>query len=101
MKQKQIWKISLIDASSFALKSNLASLKTEVSKLDIDKLVAVPVYLRNLSDVVKNDVAKKTVYDKLVARVNSIDTSGFPLETKYDPDKSDLEKKIPEKRLQY
>ena len=41
------------------------------------------------------------MYDKLVARVNSIDTSGFLLETKYDADKSDLEKKIPEKRLQY
>ena len=36
----------------------------------------------------------KIVYDKLVARVNNIDTSGFVLETKYDTDKSDLEKKI-------
>ena len=66
-----------IDTSSFALKSNLASLKTEVDKLDIDKLVPVPVDLSKLSDVVKNDVVKKTVYDKLVAKVSSIDTSKF------------------------
>ena len=47
-----------VDTSSFALKSNLASLKTEVDKLDIDKLVPVPVDLSKLSDVVKNDVKK-------------------------------------------
>ena len=41
----------------------------------------VPVDLSKLSDVVKNDVVKKTVYDKLVAKVNSIDTSGFVLKT--------------------
>ena len=69
--------ISYVDTSSFALKSNLASLKTEVDKLDIDKLVPVPVDLSKLSDVVKNDVVKKSAYDKLVAKVNSIDTSGF------------------------
>ena len=45
--------ISHIDASSFALKSNLASLKTEVNKLDIDKSVPVPVDLSKLSDAVK------------------------------------------------
>ena len=71
--------ISHIDTSSFALKSNLASLKTEVDKLDINKLVPVPVDLSKLSDVVKNDVVKKTVYDQLVAKVNSIDTSAFVL----------------------
>ena len=47
-----------VDTSSFALKANLASLKTEVAKLDIDKLVPVPVDLSKLSDVVKNDVNK-------------------------------------------
>ena len=51
--------ISHVDTSSFALKTNLGSLKTEVDKLDIDKLVPVPVDLSNLSDVVKNDVVKK------------------------------------------
>ena len=55
----------------------------------------VPVDLRKLSGVVKY-VVKKTAYDKLVAKVNNIDISGFFLETKYDTDKSDLEKKISE-----
>ena len=76
--------ISHVDASSFALKTNLASLKAEADKLDIDKLAPVPVDL----DLVKNDVVKKTVYDKLVAKVNSIDTSIFVLKTKYDTGKS-------------
>ena len=69
--------ISHIDTSSFALKSNLASLKTKVDKLDINKLVPVSVHLSKLSEVKKNDVVKKTVYDKLVAKVNSIDTCGY------------------------
>ena len=50
-----------VDTSSFALKANLANLKTEVDKLDTDKLVPVPVDLSKLGDVVKNDVVKKTV----------------------------------------
>ena len=86
--------ISHVDTSSFALKSNLASLKTEVDKLDIDKLVLVSVDLSKLSDVVKNNVVKKTVYDRLVAKVNSIDTSRFVLKIKYDTDKSEIENKI-------
>ena len=44
------------DTSSFALKTNLATLKTEFDKLDIDKLVPIPVDLSKLSDLVKNDV---------------------------------------------
>ena len=60
--------------------------------LDIDILVPVPVDVRKLSDVLKNDVVKKTVYDKLVAKVNSIDNSGFFLQIKYNTDKSELEK---------
>ena len=77
-------------------KRNLASLKTEVNKLDIGKLVPVPVGLSKLSDVVKNDVVKKAVYDKLVAKVNNIDTSAFILKTKYQTDKTELEKRIPD-----
>ena len=88
--------ISHVDTSSFALKTNLANLKTEVDKLDIDKLVSVPVDLSKLSDVVKNDVAKKDVYNKLVAKVDNIGTSRFVLKTKYDTDKSELENKIPD-----
>ena len=78
---------------SVALKSNLASLKSRVDKLDIDKLTPVPVDLSKLSEVVKNVVVKKTEYDKLVAKVNNTDTTGFVLKTTYDTDKSDLEKK--------
>ena len=66
--------ISHIDNSSFTLKTNLANLKTEVDKLDIDKLAPVTVDLSKLSDVVKNDAVQKTVYDKLVAKVDNINT---------------------------
>ena len=83
-----------MDVSSFALKSNLANLKAEVDKLDTDKLTPVPNDLAKLRNVVKNNVAKMSVYDKLVAKVNNIDTTGFVLKTSYDTDKSDLEKKI-------
>ena len=86
--------VTHIDTSRFALKTNLASLKTEVDEQDVDKLVSVPVDLSKLSDAVKNDVVKKAVYDKLVAKVNSIDTSDFVLKTKYQTDKAKLEKEI-------
>ena len=86
--------ITHIDTSSFALKANLANLKTEVDKLDIDKLAPVPVDLSKLSDVIKNDVVKKDVYDKLVAKVDNIDTNDIVLKTKYQTDKTELEKKI-------
>ena len=49
--------------------------------------------MNKLNYFVKNDVAKKTVYNKLVEKVNKIDTSGFVLKTKYDTDKSELDKK--------
>ena len=80
--KKDIKNISHVDTSGFALKANLASLKTAVDKLDIDKLVPIPFDVSNLSDVVKNDVVKKTVHVKLVAKVNAIplnniDTSDF------------------------
>ena len=74
----------------------MSSLKSEVDKLDIDKLAPVPVDLSKLSDVVRNDVVKKDVYDKLVTKVSNIDTSGFVLKTKYDTDKPQLENKIPD-----
>ena len=91
--------VTHVDPSSFALKANLANLKTEVDKLDkldIDKLVSVPVDLSKLSDAVKNDFVKKDVYDKLAAKVNNIVTSNFVLKTKYQTDKTELEKKIPD-----
>ena len=69
--------VSHVDVSRFALKSYLASLKTEVDKIDIDRLVPVPVDLSKLSDVVKNDVIKTTEYNKLVTKVDNIDTTNF------------------------
>ena len=86
--------VTLVDVSSFALKANLANLKTEVDKIDIAKLKPVPNDLAKLSNVVKNDVVKKTEYNKLVTKVYNIDIIGFVLKTTYDTDKSDLEKKI-------
>ena len=81
------------DVSSFALKSNLASLKTEVDKIDADKLKTVPVDLGKLSNVVKNDVVKKTEYNKLVTKVDNIDTTNFVKRTKYEKNGSDFEDK--------
>ena len=88
--------ITHVDTSNFALKANLANLKTEVDKLDIDKLVPIPANLSKLSNAVKNDVVKKTDYNKLVTKVNNIDTSDFVLKTKYSTDKKELENKIPD-----
>ena len=85
--------VAHVDVSNFASKTNLASLKTEVDKLDIVKLTPVPDKLVKLSNVVKNDVVKKTKYYKLVSEVENIGTTGFVLKTSYDTDKSDLEKK--------
>ena len=86
---KNIWHV---DASSFALKTNLADIKTEVDNLDVNKLVPIPADLSKLSNVVKYNVVKKTVYDKLVAKLNNIYTSGFVLRTNYQTDKTELEK---------
>ena len=86
--------VTHVHTSSFALTANLASLKTKVDKLNIDKLAPVPVDFSKQSDVVKNDVVKKTMYDKLVSKVNNIDTSDFVLKTTYQTDKTELEKKF-------
>ena len=89
--KRDVKNISHVDTLSFALKSNLASLKTEVDKLDIDKLVSVLIDLSKLSDEVNNDVVKKAVYDKSAAKVNNIYTSTFVLKTRCDRDKSEIE----------
>ena len=92
--------VTHVDVSSFACKTNLATLKTEVDKIDVDKLNTVTVDLAKLSNIGKNDVVKKTEYNKLV---DNIDTTKFVLRTTYDTDKSDLEKKISdaEKKIPY
>ena len=64
--------ISHVCTSSFALKTNLADLKTEVEKLDIDKLVPIPTDLSKLSNVVKNDVKKADQNTKITETENKI-----------------------------
>ena len=93
--QQKLKNLTHVDSSSFALKTNLDNLKSKVHKVDIDKLAPVPTDLSKLSNVVKNDILKKDVYDKLVAKKNDIDTSDFVLKTNYNTDKTELEKKIP------
>ena len=68
-----------VDVSSFASKTNIASFTTEVDKIDADKLKTVPVDLAKLHNVVKNDVVKKTEYNSLKTKVDSIDTTNIVL----------------------
>ena len=89
--------VTHVDISIFASKTNLANLKTEVDKVDIDKLTPVPDDLAKLSSVVKNDVVKKNECHKLVSKVDGIDTTKFVSRTKYGKDGSDLEKKTSDK----
>ena len=87
-----------IDTSNLELKPNLAKLKAEIDKIDADKLKPVHGHLSKLSNIVNNDVVKKTVYDKFVAKVNNIDNSSFVLKSKYDTNKSNLENELPDAR---
>ena len=64
-----------IDPSNLAAKSDLATSKAAVDKIDIDKLKTVPTDLNKLSNVKDNDVVKKTVYDHLVKKVDAVDSS--------------------------
>ena len=86
--------ITNVDPGSFAAKTNLAALKTEIDKINTDKLKTVPNDLTKLSNVVNNDVVKKNEYNKLVVKVNGIDTTNFVSRTKYEKDGSDFEDKI-------
>ena len=109
--------ISHVDTSSFALKTNLADLKTEVDKLDIKRLAPVPADLNKLSAVVENDVVKKADYNTKIADVegtipdirnlatktalntveNEItDISGLVKKTNYNANIADMEGKIPD-----
>ena len=85
--------VALVDVSSFASKTNLASLKTQVDEIDVGKLRTVPVNLAKLSNV-KIDVVKKIEYNSLKTKVDSIDTANFLLKTKYEKVGSDIEDKI-------
>ena len=83
-----------VNTSNIIAKSDLGSLKAEVDKIDTNKLKTVPVDLSKLSNVVNNEAVKNSMYDKLVAKLNAIDSSELVLKSKYDTDKSDLENKI-------
>ena len=93
--KSDIKNISHVATSSFALKTNLANLKTEVDKLDIDKLVPVLTNLSKLSNVVKN-VVKNIDYNKLVTKVDIIDTSGLVKKADYNTKITEIEDKIPD-----
>ena len=107
--------ITHVDVSSYATKTNLASLKTEVDKIDTDKLKTVPADLAKLSNVVKNDVVKKTDYNAKVTsiegqiagvtkntvdnladikKLKAIDTNSFVTRTKFSADTNSLDDKI-------
>ena len=107
--------ITHVDVSSYATKTNLASLKTEVNKIDTDKLKTAPADLAKLSNIVKNDVVKKTDYstkvtsidaqiagltkntvDNLadITKLKAIDTNSFVLKTKFSADINTLDDKI-------
>ena len=108
-------KITHVYVSSFASKTNLAALKTEVDKIDVDKLKTTPTDLAKLSKVVKNNVVKKTDYNAKVTsiegqiagitkntidnladitKLKAVDTSNFVLKTKLASDVTTLENKI-------
>ena len=92
--KKDLKGITHVDTSSFASKTNLANLKTEVDKIDTDKLKTVPDDLAKWSNVVKNDVLKKTEYNTLKTKVDAIDTSNYVSRTKYEKDGVDFEDKL-------
>ena len=92
--KKDIKYITHVDTSSYALKTNLAALRTEVDKIDTEKLKTVPDDSAKLSNVVKNDVVKKTTYNTLKNKVDAIDTSGFVTRTKFTTDTNALDDKI-------
>ena len=107
--------ITHIDVSSFASKSNLAALKTEVDKIDTDKLKTAPTDLAKLTNAIENDVVKKTDFNTKVTsiegqiagltkntvdnladitKLKAIDTNSFVLKTKFASDLTTLETKI-------
>ena len=110
--KKDINDITHVDVGGFVSKTNLAALKTEVDKIDADKLKTVPVDLAKLSNVVKNEVVKKTDYNTKVTNIESqiagvtkntqdnladitklkaVDTNNFVLKTKLASDVTTLE----------
>ena len=107
--------ITHVDVSSFASKTNFAALNTEVDKIDADKLKTTPIDLDRLSNLVRNDVVKKTDYNTKVTsieaqiagltentvdnladitKLKAIDTNSFVTRTKFSADTNALDDKI-------
>ena len=107
--------ITHVDVSSFASKTNLAALKTEVDKIDADKLKTAPIDLAKLTNTIENDVVKKTDYNTKVTsievqiagltkntvdnfaditKLKAIDTNSFVLKTKFSAVSNTLDDKI-------
>ena len=107
--------ITHVDVSSFASKTNLAALKTEVDKIDTDKLKTTPADLAKLTNAIENDVVKKTDYNAKVTNIEAqitgltknttdnlnditklkaIDTNSFVTRTKFSADTNALDDKI-------
>ena len=107
--------ITHVDVSSFASKTNLAALKTEVDKIDVDKLKTTPVDLAKLTNAVENDLVKKTDYNAKVTgiegqiagitkntidnladitKLKAVDTNSFVTKTKFSADINALDDKI-------
>ena len=107
--------ITHVDVSTYASKTNLAALKSEVDKIDVDKLKATPTDLDRLSNLVKNDVVKKTDYNTKVTsieaqiagitkntvdnladitKLKATDTNSFVTRTKFSADNNTLDDKI-------
>ena len=107
--------ITHVDTSNFTSKTNLAALKTEVDKIDVDKLKTAPVDLTKLTNAVKNDLVKKAVYNTKVTsmeaqiagltkntvdnlanitKLKAIDTNSFVTRTKFSADTNALDDKI-------
>ena len=107
--------ITHVDVSTFASKTNLAALKTEVDKIDADKLKTAPTDLAKLTNAIENDVVKKTDYNAKVTsieaqiagltknkidnlanitKLKAIDTNSFVTRTKFSADTNALDDKI-------
>ena len=113
--KKDLKNTNHVDVSSFASKTNLAALKTEVDKIDADKLKTAPTDLAKLTNAIENDVVKKTDYNTKVTsieaqiagltkntvdnladitKLKAIDTNSFVNETKFSADINTLDDKI-------
>ena len=107
--------ITHVDVSSFASKTNLAALKTEVDKIDADRLKTAPAYLAKVTNTIENDVVKTTDYNTKVTsieaqivgltkntvdnladiiKLKAIDTNSFVTKTKFSADTNALDDKI-------